>query len=72
MCSAQHGCFMHFSFCVFRYFLNDFEIDPVAPVIIGTTFVFKFHAQYYYYYYYWLKHCARSRKVAVLIPDEGL
>jgi len=25
------------------YFLNDFEIVPVAPVITGTTFVFTFH-----------------------------
>ena len=25
------------------YFLNDFEIVPVAPVIIGITFVFTFH-----------------------------
>ena len=28
------------------YFLNDFEIIPVAPIITGITFV------YYYYYYY--------------------
>jgi len=26
------------------YFLNDFEIVPVAPIITGITF-------YYYYYY---------------------
>ena len=25
------------------YFLNDFEIVPVAPLITGTTFVFTFH-----------------------------
>ena len=25
------------------YFLNDFEIVPVAPIIIGITFVFTFH-----------------------------
>ena len=25
------------------YFLNDFEIVPVAPVITGITFVFTFH-----------------------------
>jgi hypothetical protein len=24
-------------------FLNDFEIVPVAPIIIGITFVFTFH-----------------------------
>ena len=25
------------------YFLNDFEIVPVAPIINGITFVFTFH-----------------------------
>jgi hypothetical protein len=25
------------------YFLNDFEMVPVAPIIIGITFVFTFH-----------------------------
>jgi len=28
------------------YFLNDFEIVPVAPVITGITFVFTFHMRY--------------------------
>jgi hypothetical protein len=45
------------------YFLNDFEIVPVAPIITGITFVFTFHMYYYstftlhmyyfYYYYYY-------------------
>jgi len=47
------------------YFLNAFEIVPVAPIITGITFVFTFHMRcisigrslyyyyYYYYYYYW-------------------
>ena len=26
------------------YFLNDFEIVPVAPIITGITFVFTFHS----------------------------
>ena len=26
-----------------KYFLNDFEIDPVAPIITGVTIVFTFH-----------------------------
>ena len=26
-----------------RYFLNDFEIVPFAPIITGITFVFMFH-----------------------------
>ena len=25
------------------YFLNDFEIVPVAPIVTGITFVFTFH-----------------------------
>jgi len=25
------------------YFLNDFQIVPVAPIITGITFVFTFH-----------------------------
>ena len=25
------------------YFLNDFEMAPVAPIITGITFVFTFH-----------------------------
>ena len=29
-----------------RYFLNDFEMVPAAPVITGTTFVFTFHVRY--------------------------
>ena len=27
------------------YFLNDFEITPVAPIITGITFVFTFHVR---------------------------
>jgi hypothetical protein len=30
--------------CVFfTYFLNDYEIAPVSPIITGITFVFTFH-----------------------------
>jgi len=47
-----------------RYFLNDFEMVPVAPLIVGITSVFTFHfhcifvarlciLDYYYYYYYY-------------------
>jgi hypothetical protein len=25
------------------YFLNDFEIVPIAPIIVGITFVFTYH-----------------------------
>jgi hypothetical protein len=41
------------------YFLNDFEIAPVAPIITGITFV-------YYYYYYLLQLISHS--VAVVLP----
>jgi len=39
------------------YFVNDFEMVPVASIITGITFVFTFHLRcisivmYYYYYY---------------------
>ena len=41
------------------YFLNDFEMVPLAPIITGITLVFTFHmhcisiVRYYYYYYYY-------------------
>jgi hypothetical protein len=47
------------------YFLNDFEMVPVAPIITGIALVFTFHMRcisivrsfyyycYYYYYYYY-------------------
>ena len=35
------------SWYIVTYFLNVFEIVPVAPIITGITFVY-----YYYYYYY--------------------
>ena len=28
---------------LFRYFISDFEMFPVAPVMTGITFVFTFH-----------------------------
>jgi len=43
-CSSLTSCF---SGMLLTYFLNDFEMVPVAPIIIGSTFVFT----YYYYYY---------------------
>ena len=47
VCSAQYDCFLEFLDLCFpgmllTYFLNDFEIVPVAPIIIGITFVFTF------------------------------
>jgi hypothetical protein len=31
---------------LFRYFLNDFDMVPIAPIITGITFVFTFHMRY--------------------------
>ena len=39
-CSFLTSCFPGM---LLTYFLNDFEIVPVAPVITGITFVFTFH-----------------------------
>ena len=40
------------------YFLNDFEIVPVAPIVTGITFVFYIpHALYYYYYHHHHHYC---------------
>ena len=36
---------------LFTYFLNDFQMVPVAPIITGITLVY-----YYYYYYYYYRH----------------
>ena len=39
-CSSLTSCFPGL---LLTYFLNDFEIVPVAPIITGITFVFTFH-----------------------------
>jgi len=39
-CGSLTSCFRGM---LLAYFLNDFEIDPVAPIITGITFVFTFH-----------------------------
>jgi len=31
------------------YFLNDFEMVSIAPIITGITFVFTFHMRLYFY-----------------------
>ena len=42
-CSSLTICFPGM---LLTYFLNDFEIVPVAPIITGVTFVFTFHMRY--------------------------
>ena len=42
-CRSLTSCFPGI---LLTYFLNDFEIVPVAPVITGITFVFTFHMRY--------------------------
>jgi hypothetical protein len=32
-----------------KYFLKDFEMVPVAPIITGVTFVFTFHIRSSYF-----------------------
>jgi len=39
-CSSLTLCFPGM---LLTYFVNDFEIVPVAPIITGITFVFTFH-----------------------------
>jgi len=39
-CSSLTSCFPSM---LLTYFLNEFEIVPVAPIITGITFVFTFH-----------------------------
>ena len=39
-CTSSTSCFPGM---LLTYFLNDFEIVPVAPIITGITFVFTFH-----------------------------
>ena len=56
-CSSLTSCFPG---TLLTYFLNDFEIVPVAPIITGITFVFAFHMRcisivrslYYYYFHH--------------------
>jgi len=42
------------------YFLNYFEIVPVAPIITGITFVLTIHMRHYYYYYYYILEPCKS------------
>ena len=39
-CSSLTSCFPGM---LLTYFLNDFEVVPVAPIITGITFGFTFH-----------------------------
>ena len=39
-CSSLTSCF---PVMLLTYFLNDFKIVPVAPIITGITFIFTFH-----------------------------
>ena len=42
-CSSLTSCFPGI---LLTYFLNDFEIVPIAPIITGITFAFTFHMRY--------------------------
>jgi hypothetical protein len=41
-CTSLISCF---HVMLLRYFLKDFEMVPVAPIITGVTFVFTFHTR---------------------------
>ena len=45
-CSSLTSCFPGM---LLTYFLYEFEIVPVTPIITGITFYYYY---YYYYYYY--------------------
>jgi uncharacterized membrane protein len=49
-CSSQTSWFPGM---LLTYFLNDFKIVPVAPIITAITLALTFHHYYYYYYYYY-------------------
>ena len=42
-CSSLTSCFPGM---FIMYFLNGFEISPVAPIITGNTFDFTFHMRF--------------------------
>ena len=44
-CSSLTSCFPGM---LLTYFLNDFEILPVAPIVTGITFVFTIHVRCIY------------------------
>jgi hypothetical protein len=54
-----------------KYFLRDFEMVPVAPIITDVTFVY-----YHYYYYYMATTCFGSLvaiiRYAVQKLEEGV
>jgi hypothetical protein len=55
---------------VLTYFLNDFEMVPVAPIITGITLVFTFYISciyYYYYYYYYLIYCMTDLELCIFL-----
>jgi hypothetical protein len=58
------------------YFLNDFEVVPVAPIITGIIFVFTFHIYYYYYYYYlkseWIQNAKKCLQYELLHCLAGI
>jgi hypothetical protein len=39
------------------YFLNDFEMVPVAPIITGIIFAFTFHIYYYFTFTFHVYYC---------------
>ena len=52
VCCAKYGCcslIPHFPGMLLKYFLYDFEMVPVAPIVTGYHFCFYIpHALYFY------------------------
>jgi hypothetical protein len=53
------------------YFLNDFEMVPVAPIITGITLVFTFHMRHYYYYYYYYYYYSINHLLTCWFTSRG-
>ena len=45
--SSLNSCF---SGMLLTYFMNDFEIVPVAPIITGITFVFTYYCYHHHHH----------------------
>ena len=64
-CSSLTSCFPSM---LLKYFLNDFEIVPVAPIITGILFVFTF--QVHCISIVGLYYCCCRRHYYYLVPED--
>jgi len=72
-CSSFTSCFPAM---LLTYFLIDFEIVPVAPIITDITFVFTFHYHFYFFSAFNVLHFATTfisviiKKVRISLPAD--